>query len=90
MWRMGNALTALNLSLASVVTTDLILGQGMSWATVSWVDSRKFLPFALEEPWFPSGVRNQTSREDSVILGEVSIAQKIMENLPLAEKKMNR
>jgi hypothetical protein len=75
---------------ASVVTTDLAIRQGLSWATVSWVASGKFLPFALAEPWFPRGVRDQTSREDSVIREEVSLVQKVTENLPLYEKVMTR
>jgi hypothetical protein len=75
-------------TVASVVTTYLALRQGLSGATVSWVVSGKFLPLALTEPWFPRGLRDQTSREDSVILEEVSVVQKVTDNLPLAEKEV--
>jgi hypothetical protein len=89
---MGNTLTALNLScsVASVVTRDLALRQGLSWATVSWMASGKFLPLALAGPCFPRSLRDQTSREDSLILEEVSLVQKVTENLLCTEKKMTR
>jgi hypothetical protein len=45
---------------------------------------------ALVEPCFPRVLRDKTSREDSVILEEVSLVQKVTENLFLAEKEMTR
>jgi hypothetical protein len=52
--------------------------------------SGKFLPLALAGSCFPRGLRDQTWREDSVILEEVSLFHKVTENLLGAEKKMTR